>query len=257
MDKPFDEFVVSKTILDSYYEKLHDSLECDVAIVGAGPSGLLLAGDLSRQGLKVVVIEAKLAPGGGTWGGGMGMNQVVFQPEVSGILERIGLRSKKVGKVRTADAVELAACLINYALRGGATLLNLITAEDVTVLADRVAGVVVNRTGISGRYHVDPIMVSSKVTVDATGHDARLVNFLNAHGYKIGTDSGVYMGEGAMDVVEGERFVVENAGKLFDGLYVTGMAVCATYNGPRMGPIFGGMLMSAEKVGGLIMSELR
>ena len=256
MDRPFDEFIISKTILDSYYNKLRDSLNCDVVIVGAGPSGLLLAGNLASKGFNTVVIEAKLSPGGGTWGGGIGMNEIVFQPEATDLLEKIDLNYKEAGVVVTCDAIEMAASLINYAVKSGAKIFNLLTAEDLCVLGGKVSGVVVNRTGISGKYHVDPIMFTSKVVVDATGHDAKLVNYLVDHGIILETKSGTFMGEGAMDVVEGENFVVKHAGKLYDGLYLTGMAVCATYNGPRMGPIFGGMLFSAEKVTDLIAAEL-
>ncbi|MFP3938161.1 MAG: ribose 1,5-bisphosphate isomerase, partial [Phycisphaerae bacterium] len=54
--------------------------------------------------------------------------------------------------------------------------------------------------------------------------------------------------EGPMDADAGERFVVENTSEVFPGLWVSGMAVCATLGGPRMGPIFGGMLMSGVRV---------
>ncbi|GAB4158527.1 MAG: sulfide-dependent adenosine diphosphate thiazole synthase [Planctomycetota bacterium] len=257
MERQFDEFLISKAILDSYYRKFNDALLSDVTIVGAGPSGLFLAGLLARKGFRVVVIEAKLAPGGGIWGGGMGMNEVVFQPEILPLLDIIDVSRKTAGSLYTADACELAAQLTVFALKSGATIMNLITAEDLVVLGDRVTGVVANRTGISGRYHVDPIMFTSKAVVDATGHDAVLVNFLNKHGYKIDTSTGSYLGEGAMDVVAGERFVVERAGEVFPGLYVMGMAVSATFNGPRMGPIFGGMLLSAQKVSNILESSLR
>jgi thiamine thiazole synthase len=41
----------------------------------------------------------------------------------------------------------------------------------------------------------------------------------------------------------------------YPGLWVAGMAVCATFGGPRMGPIFGGMLLSGKRVAELILEK--
>ena len=59
-----------------------------------------------------------------------------------------------------------------------------------------------------------------------------------------------------MDATSGEAFVVENVAQVFPGLWVSGMSVCATLGGPRMGPIFGGMLLSGKRVAELISSAL-
>jgi len=63
--------------------------------------------------------------------------------------------------------------------------------------------------------------------------------------------------ESFMDVDGGEAGVVNNAGEIFPGLYVAGMSVCAVYNLPRMGPIFGGMLKSGKKVAEMIAKKLK
>jgi thiamine thiazole synthase len=54
----------------------------------------------------------------------------------------------------------------------------------------------------------------------------------------------------------GEAFVVEKTGEVSPGLWIAGMSVCATLGGPRMGPIFGGMLLSGKRVGKLIASAI-
>jgi ribulose 1,5-bisphosphate synthetase/thiazole synthase len=36
-----DEVIISKAITESYFKDLLDTMEVDVAIVGAGPSGML------------------------------------------------------------------------------------------------------------------------------------------------------------------------------------------------------------------------
>jgi thiamine thiazole synthase len=59
-----------------------------------------------------------------------------------------------------------------------------------------------------------------------------------------------------MNPEEAERLTLENTKEVFPGLYVAGMACNATFGGPRMGPIFGGMLLSGEKVARLILKEL-
>ena len=86
MSKEIMEETISGAIVRSYFRKLTENLAVDAAIVGAGPSGLVAAHDLAKKGLKVAVYESKLAPGGGTWGGGMLMNEVVVQDDAAEIL---------------------------------------------------------------------------------------------------------------------------------------------------------------------------
>ena len=45
-----DEIKISRAIIDRFFHKLTDYLEMDVAVVGAGPSGLMAAYKLASQG---------------------------------------------------------------------------------------------------------------------------------------------------------------------------------------------------------------
>ena len=50
---------------------------------------------------------------------------------------------------------------------------------------------------------------------------------------------------------------VQNSREVCPGLYVSGMSANAVFGGPRMGPIFGGMLLSGKKVAEDIAERLR
>jgi thiamine thiazole synthase len=62
--------------------------------------------------------------------------------------------------------------------------------------------------------------------------------------------------ESFMDVRTSEAAVVEKTSEVYPGLFVAGMSVCAVFNQPRMGPIFGGMLKSGKKAADLIYEKL-
>jgi len=60
---------ITKLIINEYFNSLLSDIEIDVAIVGAGPSGLTAARILAKHGKKVAIFESRVAPGGGMWGG--------------------------------------------------------------------------------------------------------------------------------------------------------------------------------------------
>jgi thiazole biosynthesis enzyme len=253
-----DDITISRAIIEGYHRKLLDSLSADVVIVGAGPSGLTAGRLLTGAGLRTVIVEKRLAPGGGIWGGGMAMNEVVIQTAARPLVEAVAVRLREAGEgYAVVDAVELAAALILHALRAGVTILNLVTMEDVRVQAGRVTGVVVNAAAVSHlKMHVDPITLGARAAIDGTGHEAAVAAALQRHGFRLKTPTGTLLGEGPMDADTAEAFVVDHTGEVYPGLYVTGMAVCAALGGPRMGPIFGGMLLSGEKVAKQVGAEL-
>ncbi len=243
----WDDFQISKAIVSAYSAKITGHLVSDVLIVGAGPSGLTAAYELAGRGYTVTVIEKRLSPGGGIWGGAMGWNEVVVQDEALPILKAAGVRADRVHEgMRTVDAMELAAALTVKAVQSGAALLNLLMVEDLCVHDDRVVGAVINRTTIGNTLPVDPLTFSARAVIDATGHEAAVVQMLRKRGLGEGAAGARPFGEAPMNAVEGERFVVDKVAEIYPGLWVCGMAVCAVFGGPRMGPIFGGMLRSGQ-----------
>lgn len=256
MEKAFDNVLVSRAIIDTYHEDYRQALQSDVLITGAGPSGLMAAVDLARGGCNVTIIERKLMTGGGIPGGGMTMSRVAVQEEALPIMEDLGVRTRKYETLYVCDSVELAAALTLKAIQSGARILNTHTVEDLCMENGKVVGLVVNKTGIYGVLHVDPLMFHAKVVLDSTGHDMALAKMLQCKVEDPPARKTQIPGEGPMDAWNAEKFVVDNSGRYYPGLYLSGMAVCAAFGGPRMGPIFGGMLLSGRKVAQEMMVEL-
>jgi thiamine thiazole synthase len=250
---------ISGAIVRSYFAKFERHLSVDVAIVGAGPSGLVAAHDLARAGLRVAVYESKLAPGGGAWGGGMLMNEVVVQDDAASILHAFDITTADLGNgFHTVDSVEMAAGLIFGARKAGAVIFNAVCVEDVVVHAGVVSGVVINWNPVRRlEMHVDPLVVLSRALLDGTGHPSEVVaKVVNKAGMRVDSPTGGIVGEKPMWMADGERTTVENTGRLCPGLYASGMAANNVQGGFRMGPIFGGMLKSGRKVAALIVRDL-
>lgn len=250
--KTVSDLDVSRLIVRGYFDSLERSLESDVIVVGGGPSGLVAAYTLAQDGRKVTVMEKRLSPGGGIWGGGKGFNLVVLEREVEDILREIDVTAQETDGYLVVSSVLLAAALIKKTIEAGVTLLNLFAIEDVYLNDDReVAGVVVNDTAYkTTNLHVDPLTFRSRVVMDSTGHEAVVLNCLARRGIV------QIKGEDAMNARMGEQGVVEGTREVYPGLVITGMA-CAQYFGtPRMGPIFGGMLLSGKKAAQLAAQKL-
>jgi thiamine thiazole synthase len=246
-----NEVVITKAIIDRFCAKLKDNLETDVAIVGGGPAGLVAGYFLAKAGKKVALFERKLSVGGGMWGGGMMFNEIVVQKGALHILEEFGVRCQQYQEnYYTADSVETVGCLTAKGVQSGLTILNCISAEDVMMRTDRVIGLVLNWTSVEiAGLHVDPLTVRTDFVIDATGHDTSVVRVVQKKVPGVlKTPTGKIEGEKSMWSDKAERLTLDNTREVFPGLYVAGMAANATFGGPRMGPIFGGMLLSGERV---------
>lgn len=254
-----DEIKISRAIVETYYKKLLDALDVDVAIVGGGPSGLICGYYLAKAGKKAVLFERKLAIGGGMWGGGMMFNEIVVQEAAKRLLDELGVRAVKYEKnYYLSDSVEAVSTICSKAVKAGLKIFNLISAEDVMIRGKKICGLVLNWTPVElAKLHVDPITMRARYVVDATGHPAEIARIIERKsGIRLNTRSGKLMGENSMWAEQGEILTVKNSKLACPGLYVCGMSANAVFGGPRMGPVFGGMLLSGEKIAKELLKKL-
>jgi len=256
-----DEVIISHAIVESYMKDFMEAMEVDVAVAGAGPAGLVTAYSLAKEGIKVVVLERQLRVGGGMSGGGMMFNRIVVQEEGKRILDEFEVPAKEYEKgYYVADSLEAISTICARAIKAGAKIFNLINVEDVMVREDdRITGLVLNWSAVSwSKLHVDPLTVRCKVAVDATGHDAEVCRIVVGKiGPKLRTKTGEVMGEKSMWAERGEREILENTREVYPGLVVAGMTANAVFGSPRMGAIFGGMLLSGKKAARVAMELLK
>ena len=248
---------VTKAIIEGFMSELLEYTESDVIIIGAGPSGLMCSRELARNKIKVLVIENNNYLGGGFWIGGYLMNKLTVRKPADEILTELGIpfRSTEQG-LAVADGPHACSKLIASACDAGAKFINMTKFDDVVLRENnRVAGVVINWTPVSALPReitcVDPVALEGKLIIDATGHDAAVVNALQRR--KLLDAPGF----GAMWVDKSEDLIVEYTKEIHPGLVVTGMAVSTAFGLPRMGPTFGGMLMSGRRAADITMNLLK
>jgi thiamine thiazole synthase len=190
----------------------------------------------------------------------MMFNKIVVQDEGKRILDEFGIRSDKYQPgYHVSDSIETVATMLSKATQAGLKVFNLIEIEDVMIKEKGVEGLVLNWSSVGmANLHVDPLTVRSKAVVDATGHPCEIVKVVeNKLGPELHTKTGNIIGEKSMWAEVAEQVIMDNVGEVYPGLYVTGMAANAVHGSPRMGPIFGGMLLSGEKVAEILIERLK
>lgn len=236
---------ITRALISEYHKHLDEAVESDVLIAGAGPSGLIAGRILAKQGYKVTIIERNNFLGGGMWIGGYLMNKVTLRSPANRILDELNVpyKSKKDG-LFVADSAHFASGLILGACEVGVRFLNMTIVEDVVVKNKSLKGLVINWTPVTLMPKLitclDPIIIESKIIIDATGHDAAICRLLAKRNLLS------LKGMGPLWVEASEQSIVKHTQEIFPNLIVTGMAVSEEHGLPRMGPTFGGMLLSGE-----------
>ncbi len=254
-----DDIAVTRIIFERFSKEFLDALEVDVAIAGAGPAGLTAATYLAKAGKKVVLFERKLSVGGGVWGGGMTFPVIVVQKQSKFILEEAGVKVTDEGKgYYSADSIEAVTKLCAAAIDAGVRIFNTMSVEDVLIQNKKVNGFVINWSAVEiAGLHVDPLSVRARYCIDATGHAAEVCHIVRKKVGRLNTPSGDLEKEKSMCAEIGEKTVVENTKEVYPGLFIAGMGANAVYGAPRMGPIFGGMLLSGKKAAEMILKKLK
>ncbi len=248
---------VTSAIVSGFAQDFQKYVFSDVIIVGGGPSGLIAGRELAKEGFNVLIIERNNYLGGGFWLGGFLMNKITVRHPGEEVLRELGVPCEEVTPgLFVTDGPHACSKVIASACEAGAKFLQMTVFDDVVLReGGRVAGVVVNWTPVSSLPReitcVDPIALESRVVIDATGHDACVVRKLEERGVlKV-------PGFGAMWVEKSEDLLVEHTGEVHAGLIVTGMAVATAFGLPRMGPTFGGMLLSGKRAAEVALHTLR
>ena len=96
----------------------------------------------------------------------------------------------------------------------------------------------------------------AKNVIDSTGHDMEVLHVIERKAdMKMNTPDGKLQGERSMWAEKAEKLTIENTREICTNVYVAGMSANAAFGGPRMGPIFGGMLLSGKKVAESILGK--
>jgi thiamine thiazole synthase len=277
---PIRESQVSRAMTRRYFADLDHYAESDIVIVGAGSCGLSTAYILGkkRPDLKIAIIEAGVAPGGGAWLGGQLFSAMVMRKPAEAFLNDLGVpfddegdfvvvkhavsslqlyhRSSPYSSPKALFTSTLLSKVLqfpNIKLFNATAVEDLITRPAPTSTdphAVRIAGVVTNWTLVSMHHDdqscMDPNTINAPLVISTTGHDGpfgafsvkRLVSMQQIE--KLG-------GMRGLDMRTAEDAIVKKTREIVSGLIVGGMELSEVDGANRMGPTFGAMALSGVK----------
>ncbi|EPQ54603.1 Thi4-domain-containing protein [Gloeophyllum trabeum ATCC 11539] len=256
---PIEEAQVSRAMIKRYFNTMYERAVSDVVIIGAGSAGLSCAYHLAktRPDLKITIIEAGVAPGGGAWLGGQLMTPMVVRKPADRFLTEIGVPFEDEGNfvVVKHAALFTSTVLSKVLAMPNVVLMNATAVEDLIIRPDskgvqRVSGVVTNWTLVALNHDtqscMDPNVITAPVIVSATGHDGPM----GAFSAKRLVSAGLLKELGNMrclDMNRAEPAIVNGTREVVPGMIMTGMELSEHDGSNRMGPTFGAMMASGIK----------
>jgi len=253
---------VSRAMTRRYFADLDKYAESDIVIVGAGSCGLSTAYCLAkaRPDLKIAIIEAGVAPGGGAWLGGQLFSAMVMRKPADAFLREIGVPYEDEGPESNFVVVKHAALFTSTVLSKvlqfpNVKLFNATAVEDLITRKDdngtiRIVGVVTNWTLVSMHHDdqscMDPNTINAPVIISTTGHDGPFGAFSVKRLVSMGVLSSLG-GMRGLDMNVAEDAIVKGSREIAPGLITGGMELSEVDGANRMGPTFGAMALSGVK----------
>ena len=251
---------VSRAMTRRYFKDLDTYAESDLVIIGAGSCGLSAAYCLAkaRPDLKIAIIEAGVAPGGGAWLGGQLLSAMVMRKPADAFLREIGVPYEDEGDFVVVKHAALFTSTIlskvlqfqNIKLFNATSVEDLITRPTSVEGGVRIAGVVTNWTLVSMHHDdqscMDPNTINAPVIVSTTGHDGPFGAFSVKRLVSM-QQLGALGGMRGLDMNTAEDAIVKRTREIVPGLVVGGMELSEVDGANRMGPTFGAMALSGVK----------
>ncbi|ORY76506.1 Thi4 family-domain-containing protein [Leucosporidium creatinivorum] len=258
---PIKEHHVARAMTSRYMKDMYDHAVSDVVIVGAGSAGLSCAYVLakSRPELRISILEAGVAPGGGAWLGGQLMSAMVVRKPAHLFLEEVGVPFEDEGSyVVVKHAALFTSTILSKVLQfPNVKLFNATACEDLITRPDplgsgqlRIAGVVSNWTLVTLAHGLqscmDPQTITAPVVCSFAGHDGPFGAFSVKRLLATGQVEQLG-GMRGLNMQTAEDFIVNNTREIVPGLITGGMELSELDGANRMGATFGGMLASGAK----------
>ncbi|AET40420.1 thiamine thiazole synthase Ecym_6012 [Eremothecium cymbalariae DBVPG len=274
--KPIRESTVSRAMTSRYFKDLDKYAVSDVVIVGAGSSGLSAAYVLakSRPDLRIAIVEANVAPGGGAWLGGQLFSAMIMRKPAHLFLNDLGISYEDEGDyVVVKHAALFTSTVLSKVLEfPNVKLFNATAVEDLVTKPDAngeitIAGVVTNWTLVTMAHDLQSCMdpnvielegykedgtrdLSKKhgVVLSTTGHDGPFGAFCAKRLAALDSRQKI-SGMQTLDMNSAEAGVVKQSGSTAGAryMYFAGMETATKKGVSRMGPTFGAMAVSGIK----------